>query len=244
MKFFSLCLLSFLLFISCSPSTDSDTSAVLNNTTLSRTVDLGYDLPARNPANPYDDAGQIHNELLLTYYYADHQPQDFDTIVSTLTGMANNNLSFMALTKNVPYVFTSQEKVLYLLNHLDSSLTDVLAVSLDHPDAKSSLRDFIQSLLLFCETEEDYHLIHAFIIGYEDSVLNASLWSAEDKRVVLTTTSIVRHSVYARKKRPKKNKDPEWQYLVGNIVASLDGADESMEEAVLRGLVAGVVENL
>ncbi|RKS03087.1 hypothetical protein [Flavobacterium sp. 102] len=243
MKFFNFCLILFLFFISCSEPTNPSSESTATDGTLSRSVDLAYDLPARNAANPYDDAGQIHHELLLTYYYADFQPLTFNGIVTTTTTIANSNASFNALTKDTPYVLTAEDRVLYILTHVDSCMTDIIDASLDTPSAKVSLADFTDSFFFLYQYEEDYSVIYDFVAAYESDVLKDTLWTEKDKRVILTTTSIARHTAYAKKKKPKKNKDPEWQYLVGNIAAAIDGADEGVEEAVMRGLITGIVEN-
>ncbi|WP_295334323.1 hypothetical protein [Flavobacterium sp.] len=243
MKFFSLCFFLFSLFISCS-SSELTAEAPIDNHSFYRLVDLGYDLDARNAANPYDDVGQVHNELLLTYYYADSLPSTFNGIVTTLTSIANNNSSFTDLHKNVPYEFSNaaENRVLAIMTEQDSCLTAVIDSSVVGQVARDSLDDFVHDFLDLCDTEEDYSVIYDYVVAYEDAVLKLT-WSAEDKRVVLITTTVARHSAYAKKKRPKKNKDPDWSYLVWNIIATIDGADEGEAEAVMRGLVAGVVEN-
>lgn len=244
MNLIRLCLFILPFFISCSAS---DTDSVTDDTSNAsrRLVDLEYDMDARNIDNPYDDVGQVHNELLLTYYYAESQPFTLNGIITTLTGMANSNTSFYTLNKNGTYVFstTAENRVLSIMTEQDSCLTAVIDSSVVGQAARDSLEDFVHDFLNLCETEDDYEVIYDFVVDYEDAVIKNTLWTANDKRVVLITTSVARHSAYAKKKRPKKNKDPEWDYMVWNIIATIDGAGEGEAEAVMRGLVAGVVEN-
>ena len=86
-------------------------------------------------------------------------------------------------------------------------------------------------------------MLYDSIVAYEEAVYNGSSLTNHDKQTILITTSITRHGVYARKKKPKKDKDLEWQYMVGNIFAALDGADNNVEDAIMKGLVTGIVEN-
>lgn len=244
MKIIRLCFFIFPFLISCS-SAESDAALDSQSQSLQRLVDLGYDMAARNSANPYDDVGQVHNELMLTYYYAESQPLTFSGRVSVLTMIANSNSSFYHLNKNATYVLstTHENRLLDIISEQDSCLTPIIDSSVVGQAARDSLEDFVHDFLDLCETEDEYEVIYDFVVDYEDTVLKHTLWTADDKRVVLITTSVARHSAYARKKKPKKNKDPDWEYMVGNIIATISGAGEGEAEAVMMGLVAGVVEN-
>jgi hypothetical protein len=120
---------------------------------------------------------------------------------------------------------------------------DIINASISDSNARASFKTFITDLLIACEEEDDYQVLYDTIVAYEAGIYNNTLLSVEDKSTILITTSVTRHLVYARKKKPKKDKDPEWQYMVGNIFATLDGADDSIEDAIMKGLVTGIVEN-
>lgn len=241
MKSFFLCLFLFPFFISCSNPAESGNA--MPTEMMNRSIDLGLDLPARNATNPYDDAGQIQNELLDAYYSGTSLPTDFNGIVIRTTALANDNSSFMESIKHGPYIFTSQAKVLHILSHPDTSMSEAIQSSLHSERARGSLSQFIDSLLLLCENEADYAGIYNFIVTYENTILTDAQLTDAEKEVLLTTTSIARHSVYVRKKKPKKNTDPDWPLLIGNIAAALDGAAEGINEAVMRGVIVGIVEN-
>ena len=140
MNLFRLCLILFPFFISCS-TVDSDSDSDPKGPATERLVDLEYDVAARNSANPYDDVGQVHNELLLTYYYADSQPLSFNGIVSALTSIANNNSSFYDLNKQFTYAFsaTAENRVLGILTAQDSCLVQVIDSSVVGQAARDSL---------------------------------------------------------------------------------------------------------
>ena len=125
----------------------------------------------------------------------------------------------------------------------DTCSSEIISNSLDTEVAKNSLSNFITTVLSLCETEDDYGVIYDYIVAYEATVLKSTSFTERDKQVVLTTTSVARHAAYYRKKRPKKNKDPEWDLMVGNIIAATDGASTGIQESVMRALIVGIAQN-
>lgn len=228
----------FSFFISCSTSTNSE----VNSNSISSMQRVADTLPM-NSNNPYDNAGQLHDSLLQTYFSRESLPISLTGIITTATSIANENKGFQALFNGKPYKFTAADRVAYIVSHHDTCQSEIIDSVLTSNSAKSSLTDFINSLLLICETQDDYAVIYKYVVTYEDTVLRDTQLSEYDKRVMLTTSSISRYAAYARKKKPKKNTDPEWRFMVGNISAAIEGARESTEEAVMRGFVTGVVEN-
>lgn len=109
--------------------------------------------------------------------------------------------------------------------------------------AKSSLTDFVNSFIVLFDNEYNCEVLYQAVVDYETIVLKDSLLTAKDKRIILTTTSIARHSAYLARKKPKKNTDPDWTILVVNIVAAADGAEYGLAESVTEGLVAGIASN-
>lgn len=239
MKPYYLCLLCMTLFISC-----SDNNEIINPSINNKTIGvLDYDDTAANYANPYDYAGKIHQELLLTYYNNTSLPFTLTGIITTANAVANNNDSFLSLVKNVPYSFSYSDRVADIVSQPSGFQDDIINASISDSNARASFKTFITDLLITCEEEDDYQVLYDTIVAYEAGIYNNSLLSVEDKSTILITTSVTRHSVYVRKKKPKKDKDPEWQYMVGNIFATLDGADDSIGDAIMKGLVTGIVEN-
>ena len=62
-----------------------------------------------------------------------------------------------------------------------------------------------------------------------------------DLKILLTTTSIVRYATHHRKKRPKKNTDPEWDLLIFDMAGACSGARTSTQEAVALSVISGIV---
>ncbi len=239
MKFFYLCIFFCSLFISCCDHSDSN----YQSSVAQRFAVVSIDTIPINKANPYDAAGQIHHELLTAYYNIESLPLTLTGIITTTQTIANETSSFVNLTKGVPYVFNYSDRVAYIVSQPTGILDEIINGSLEGNEARINLKSFITSLLSQCEQEDDFGVLYNYIVSYEDSVLRNGSLSLKDKQTILITSSIARHSVYARKKKPKKNTDPDWPLLIGNIVATIDGADDSMADAVMKGLITGIVEN-
>lgn len=239
MRFFYLCLFIVPFFVSCSDSEILSTPTE-HGSSSSMLYHKDVDVLPSNKLNPYDVVGQLHNELVTTFYAQDTLPTSLSAISSKVVSMAQNNTNFAALGS---YTFNSSARVSYLLSHSGTCQQEVLGTSLVGASARSSLSNFIDSLISLCAVEDDYNVIYASIVAYENAVLSDSSYSTSDKKVMLVTTSVARHAAYLRKKRPKKNRDPEWNYMVTNIVAATDGAPVGFQEAVMRAVVVGIVEN-
>lgn len=239
MKFYYLCILFCSLFISCSDNSDSNHQSSV----AQRFAVVSIDTIPINKANPYDTAGQIHHELLTAYYSSDSLPLTLTGIITTTETIANETFSFITLNEGFPYAFKYSDRVAYIVSQPAGFQDEIINGSLDADEARANLKSFITSLLAQCEQEDDFRILYNYIVSYEDSVLHNGSLSLKDKQTILITSSIARHSVYARKKKPKKNTDPDWPLLIGNIVATIDGADDSMADAVMKGLITGIVEN-
>ncbi|TBX66119.1 hypothetical protein EZL74_11055 [Flavobacterium silvisoli] len=239
MNFFRLCLILFPFFLSC----NENHFDLAKESSFHRYDFQSSDSIPANKNNPFDRVGKIHNEILFSYYYNDNYPSTIPEIITTVTNIANMTQSFRVLIKEIPYNFCSTERVVYIASRLESCQNEIIDASLESIEAKESLDNFISSFLFLCNSQEDYSSIHDYVVSYENEVLENAKYSEKEKKVLLITTSIARYSAYAKKKKPKKNKDPEWALMVGNILASVDGADESEEEAIMRAVVTGIVEN-
>ena len=234
MKLFYLSLMVIPFFISCSDTSTTNESSFTSSK-------ISDSLPL-NASNPYEVAVQLHNFLYETYYDSDSLSGSVSAISSRICQLAKENKRFMSFSGSTLPVL-SDNRIEYILTNTSISQSEIIESSLIASASKTSLADFIDSVVLLSDTEDDYSVIFDFIVDYEADVLSNAALTIWDKKVILVTTSITRHSVYERKKRPKKNRDPEWDLMVGNIVAGMDGATDSIEKAVLMSLITGVSEN-
>lgn len=222
-------------------SCDSDATAAQaeeNTIFSSRKSNL---LPGNND-NPYDDAGWLHTELYEAYYETGNTGGTVSEVVTEVQKLADSNSSFNAI-KNPDYNPVSAIEVQHLLDHPTTCVADAIAASSMTVPAQLSLQNFVNSYLLFYANQDSADVLYEYVIEYESLVLKALLLTETDKRILLTTTSIARHSTYQARKKPKKNTDPDWTIFVGNITAAIEGAEDGSAEAVMKALVTGIVQN-
>lgn len=241
MKFFNLCLIFFVLFISCTTS-DSDISTPLSQKDKSFSAERLFEGNPSNVLNPYDVAGRLHLELYYSYYEGNNLPHDLATISERVVSLANQNNLFTSLS-SIPYSYVMEDRVAYVLANGSCCHQEIIATTVESEEASNHLSYIISTVLPYCESAEDYASIYSFVTTFEESILLSKNLTSSDKQIILTTTSIIRYATYERKRKPKKNTDPEWDLMIGNIVGSIEGGSYSIEDAVVMSLVCGIVEN-
>lgn len=234
MKIYYLYLLLVLVCISCETS-EKEIETSLNPSTLNKEK---YDSPF-NPSNSFDNAGQIHNEILTSYYEHHPLPTETDSIIDLFHAKATLHPYFSIITSSL----ISPQELEMLLNHPDTAMQDFLQSSDLSEKAKISLSTYIEELLYYADSSDDYAVIYNYITTYENTIATDALYSWDEKSIILTITSITRHSIYMKKKRPKKNTDLDWDWLTTNIVGATAGANGDTQKAIYTALVAGIIEN-
>ncbi len=238
MKTLYSCLIILTFFISCDNASNITKAATSSSKLFSRTA---TELPG-NATNPYDDAGWIHNELFESFYESGNKLTTISGIITKVETLADANTGFQSL-KTTSYHPVSATRIQYLLDHKNTCVAEVLSASSMSSRAKLSLSAFINSLVVVFDTETNCDVLYQFVIDYEKEVLNDTLLTTKDKQIILTTTSIARHSAYLAKKKPKKNTDPDWTILIVNVIGAVDGAEFGTAESLVEGLVCGIATN-
>lgn len=228
-------LFSIQLFFSCS----SETGVEIEEEVVFHSKHI--EQPA-NAANVYDVAGLLHNEILYSYSAEKKPRHGLAAVATCIDSLARASENFRPLM-TVAYVSPDLEKIDFILSHKITCVSSIISSTDLSVSAKTSLSNFISAVLAFSDSQEDYALIYDFIIDYETDVIADVRFDSRDKEVLLTLSSVARYSTYAKKKRPKKNMDPDWDILISNIIASTEGSSYGAAEAIIYGLVAGIVEN-
>jgi hypothetical protein len=171
---------------------------------------------AANPANTYDRAGRIHDEILEAL-------QDYDFKGHSVAGIAHIVDSTVAMHPEIgpaPSPFSVSERVheITALANGSTSLGDVVGASTLRAEAKVSILELAHSLQLL--GDDSYEDIREAIMSYEAGVLASSAFDIREKETMLTATSVVRYSV-----RRKKRKDKDWETSV-SIAAAVSGEQE------------------
>ncbi|WP_432671727.1 hypothetical protein [Flavobacterium sp. SM2513] len=195
-----------------------------------------------NSNNPYDYCGQLFLELHQAYFVGVRDSLALDALVLAVERVSEESAGFTAIKPRV-YQAPLPERVRYFVTSKDSCLTTVLDGSGLSEAAASSFNAFVLEYLSLCASSADYPSIYSFVYHYEATVLGDLRFNAFDQKVLLISSSVARYSAAAKKKRPKKNTDPAWEFLICGIYGSLEGAASSPAEAVTLALAAAIAEN-
>lgn len=228
-------ILSFpILLTSC--STDEFTGEIEPATGLSETV-LKKSLPTpQNIENGYDNVGVLHNHILDIYLSANHNHTTIEEVNDEIQLLVYGFGGILPLGVNS--INSPVSQIMDIIDSPEGSLSSIILESHLTNEAKINLMDFINSLLLL--QDEAYEDKQQFIISYESSVIADTLLNNEDKRVILTTSSLIRYSLYYGKNR----EDKDWETSVGNITAAVSGALDNSSVAIHMTLVTGISLNV
>ena len=237
MKNYFLILLFALLFVSCE-TTESELISSETNTLSKKSEDL---LPL-NPTNSYDFVGQVHYDISTSYFADSNLPKTIDSIVSQVNLKASIHPFFDDFL-SADYNLVPQSRIVYLVSDSHGAFDSIVDDLPLNATAKNDFRLFVETVLSKVDNDDDYIDIHNYIVHYESTIQDSGQLSVSEKEYLLTVTSIIRHSVYAKKKRPKKNTDLDWYWLNAKFTGAVEGAQYGKSHAILTALKAGIIEN-
>lgn len=226
-----------LLFISCD-SVVSEETKLNNNRSSKKTND---ELPI-NSSNSYEFVGQAYQDILHQYYSDSILPTINDSIIEKINWKASTHFlfkDFVTADYNLIPKSSINNMVLDSNTALDSILSNLSLPTKEKYDFKA----FISTVLYKVDNELDYVDIYNYVIAYESEIENSNELSSNEKEYLLTVTSIIRHSVYAKKRRPKKNTDLDWYWLTANFTGAIEGAQFGKNHAILAALKTGIINN-
>lgn len=187
-----------------------------------------------NPANIYDFAGKTHNEILEAYLTGNYQHYTIAEISQQIEQIAaqDSTLTSLNLGASQP---SNAVLVQEIINNPQTKLDQIIANSAMTFAAKNSLFSFMNDMLLW--ENHSYQEIYESIIAYESTVIANPEFTSEDKRIILTTSSIIRYSTYYDLER----KDKDWDNSTGHRVGAICGALDNSTAAIFRSLVTGIM---
>ncbi len=191
---------------------------------------------ATNSENPYDYAGSTYTELLAVYLSENRVPTSLDSIIMQVHLIAASNFNYgiyFGAQNNAISPTTIQN--IMLDSH--TALTDYLAVSILSSSAQTSLLHFSSDVHYFLNAQTDYAAIYNYIIEYETGILLHSSYTPDEQALLLHISSTVRQAVYAKKKRPKPNRDPDWDWMLTCIVATSVESNGNYARGLLNAVV-------
>lgn len=189
-----------------------------------------------NTVNPYDISGKIHNAILDAYLTGNHTCSTIAQISQRVDSISALNSDLLSLETSPSAIYSEIQEI---IDDPQTELEQAIAHAPMTNTAKDCLSGFMASMLLW--EADEYSVIHEAIISFEASVMSNVQFSNEEKRIILTASSITRYSVYYAKER----KDKDWETSVGNRAGAVQGAVANCSAAIKRATVAGImIQNL
>lgn len=231
-----------LLMVSCTAdpivTAENIDDTISSEKSKQKTARLMQNQTPENPANIYDFAGKIHNEILDVYLAGNYQHYTIAQISQQIELIAaqNSNLTSLNVGANLS---TNAVLIQEIINNPQTKLDETIANSAMTVVAKNNLSSFMNNMLLWQNLS--YEEIYGSIIAYESTVIANPEFTNEDKRIILTTSSIARYSTYYDLER----KDKDWETSTGHRVGAVSGALDNPSMAIQRSLVTGTaIDNL
>jgi len=221
-----------LLFVVLLCSCSSDDSLEISNPKAQdspETFRLGAFSPD-NKLNPNDYAGEIYRSLLSDYQSGNYSPDSLaavGAIVDVLRGRPT------ITTTSVDD--TTDELLKDIIQSPEATFVTILQQSGLSQNAKNILSDFVDDFDNL--KAKPFEEIYPEIVSLENAISGSGSLTTTDKNVLLTVTSIARHSF-----SNKCCEDTDWETSVGNIVAATAGALISTDLAVRYTLITRIAE--
>ncbi|GIQ57866.1 hypothetical protein Flavo103_10020 [Flavobacterium collinsii] len=226
-------LILLLLIFSCTTDNVENIDTEIIRRKTENTARLEQDFTPANPANTYDIAGKLHNDILDIYLAGNYQHSTIVQISQQIEiiATANSDLILLDTGTNLPI---NLDKVQEIVNNPQIRLDQEVVNSTLTIAAKESLSSFMNDV--FLRENRSYQEIHESIISYEAIVIENQDFNNEDKRIILTTSSIIRYSMY----HALIKKDKDWDISIGHNVGGLIGAIDNSSAAIRYSLVTGI----
>lgn len=162
-----------------------------------------------NLENPYDIADQLFSEIADKYLKQEFQADSTQTVIDQIPALANSNLQYYPL---LPYNYEMPnssviDPILAIKNPAQDNIDQ--ASLLSYP-AELRLTNFLDTLSVFNGYKTEVEALSTYIFNYESLIIADTTFNRKERDILLTTSSIVRHAFFFAKRKPKKNKDKDW----------------------------------
>lgn len=180
----------------------------------------------QNSANMYDHAGAIYHDFI--------QLHNKDTVKNMQ--LADIDKQVRMLWKNYGYKTPKSEPLALPTNDTltNKNLKEVLNNANLSATAKESFLVFLDEII---NLHTDYESWYANICSFENDVAQQENWTTEDRRVILTTTSLIRYTGYTLySEEGEGEEDEDWDVAIGNLVSMINGALSDTPAAISNAL--------
>lgn len=219
-----------LFTIACSDDYTDEITEPVHRTEIAKKSGIG----PGNPANPFDIAGSMHNQILGVIGETDFNSQSIEEIAILIDSVSSAYPELMPLSSD--YNLSGRlSEITWIVNN-ENAITDVLTECTMGESAKANFITFVNSLALVAA--DPYEDIYSVIISYEAGTLANTGFSDEDKRIILTATSVARYAAYE-----KKRKDKDWETNVTSIAATVSGAEQNLVLGLKMALTVEIYQS-
>jgi hypothetical protein len=242
MKTLTLWTFILILFTSCSTESETDDLSENQVNLANGALQRSTGLYPENSNNAYDSAGQLYYDISDSYYIQGKTSATTAGTIEQVEAIANLNEEFQTLRPST-YVSPTVARIDYILSNQQATALGIISNSSLSTKAKLSLTEFITNLMVYRNQQADYEVIYPFIIAYETATIADNGYTANDKKIILTTSSIARYEFYFAKKHRRKPRDRDWEISWGHIIAGTDGSEHSTANAIVMASVCNLIDN-
>lgn len=225
---------------SCSTESDPIPDKVQNTLTDAHLRKTG--LYPENSANAYDAAGQLMYDICHNYLEQGNVVSTTGSTISQVESIANLNSEYLTL-RPLSYISPASSRIDYIMTNQQATALDIISNSSLSLKAKLSLTEFLTGLMNHRDLGTDFDIVYSYIINYETAVIGDNGYTANDRKIVLTATSVSRYGFYFAKKHRRKPRDRDWEISWGHIVAGMDGAADDAAKAIVMSAVCNLIAN-
>jgi hypothetical protein len=108
------------------------------------------------------------------------------------------------------YLSPTAARIDYILSNQQVTALNIISNSSTTANAKLSLSGFLTELMNYSDLQKDYDSIYKLIVDYETAIIESNTLTANDKKIILTTTSVSRYGFYFASKHRRKPRDRDW----------------------------------
>ena len=232
-------LMFFLALSILSCSTDDQVNDLSTNEQIETTNKVSQRIAsysAENRDNPFENTGRIYSAVLDEYDNAVIGSSLLNNI-QTLEAVANSFPDFMALKPGNHYTSVSYLTIKNILDNI-YSFENALYDSTLSNNGKYALTNFMVDLKSEVSTQSR-ETVNAFVIDFENNLLLQNTLTANDLKIILTTTSILR---YANSYESNEDPDKKWGNIKVGIIAALNGLSHDTAKGVLSASIVKILQ--
>lgn len=144
-----------------------------------------------NSRNPFDNAGRIHNQLVEEYlrrFPSGHQ--GINEVATAMQTIANNNADYRGLGESPIDARAIEAGAADITNNFRKVVSNAKVSAA----AKTEIQSLLDHMFTVADGTSGYAEFHRYVLAYEDRAIANRALSEQDKKVVLSLSSVARYS--------------------------------------------------